>query len=145
MPGREAVGARVVADAAQPQRPRLVDQDAEDAAPAREVPDRAARVGLDAEGEEALQLAAVGVEDPERRVVRARDARGDVQQLLEQVLEVELGDERTARVDQAAQARRVEPFGHVARMLSAEDCGFPAARPRGTPMARRPARLSVGP
>ncbi len=70
--GREAVGAGVVADAGQPQRPRILDQHAEDAAPAREVADRAPPLGVDAVREEALELAPLVVEDAERDVARAR-------------------------------------------------------------------------
>ena len=38
----------MVADVLEPQRPRILDQQPEDAAPAREVPDRPVRVRVDA-------------------------------------------------------------------------------------------------
>ena len=109
--GREAVGAGVAADAGEPQRARVVDQHAEDAAPARQVADRAPPLGIDPAGEEALELAALGVEDAERDVARARQVRRDRDQLLEQLVEVQLRHERAARLDQAAQSGGVERTG----------------------------------
>ena len=45
------------ADVVEPQRARVVDQDAEHAAAARQVADRPVRLLVDADGEEALELA----------------------------------------------------------------------------------------
>ena len=50
------------ADVVKPQRRRFLDQDAEDAAAAREVADRAVRLFVDADGEELFELGATLVE-----------------------------------------------------------------------------------
>ena len=57
----------MVADVVEPQRARVVDQHAEDAAPARQVADRAVGVLVDAARDEALELAALVVEDARAR------------------------------------------------------------------------------
>ena len=68
-------GSRTTADArstsARRSGSRVLDQHAEHAAAARQVADRAARLVVDADRQEALELALVLVEDPERRVARA--------------------------------------------------------------------------
>ncbi|HWC27864.1 MAG TPA: hypothetical protein VG474_14840 [Solirubrobacteraceae bacterium] len=48
----------MLADARDPQRPRIVDQHPEDGAPAWQISDRAVRLGVDPARDEALQLAA---------------------------------------------------------------------------------------
>ena len=111
--GREAVGLRVLADGRDAQRPRIVDQHPEDAAPAREVADRAVRLGVDPAGDEALQLAPVTVEDPERGIARAGDLARGLEHLVEHGLEVELRQQAAADVDQASQPLLVEVVVHV--------------------------------
>jgi hypothetical protein len=64
MAGREAVGARVVADIVETQRAGLVDEHAEQAAPAWQIADRAVGLLVDAAREKARQLAAIVVEMP---------------------------------------------------------------------------------
>src|SRR3954454_22718485 len=81
-------------------------------------------------GQEALELAPLRVEDPQRDVARARQVGGDLDQLLEQIIEVEVRDERAPGVDQAAQAgggqRAGVPRG---RMLAAGRPSFGAMSP----------------
>ena len=84
---------RVVAEVLEPQRPRLLDQQPEDAATAGQVPDRAMRVRVDAGGDEALELLPALVEHAHGRVARAGDLARDVEQLLQDRLDVELGDQ----------------------------------------------------
>ena len=102
------------ADVVQPQRPRVGDQDAEHAAPAREVADRAVGLLVDPGGEEALELLAALVEHADRGVARAGELARDLEQPLEHRLGVEHGDERAADVDQASQA----VFVHAGRRPS---------------------------
>jgi len=68
--GGEAVGVGVAFDVGQPQRLRLADQLAEDAAPARQVADVPPALLVDADVDETFELAAFGVEHAERRVPR---------------------------------------------------------------------------
>ena len=98
----------------EPQRPRLLDQQAEDAAPAREVPDAAVRGLVDAGRDEALELLPRLVEHPDRGVARAGDLARHVEQLLQDGVDVELrGEDAAAGVDQAPEARLVERgLGH---------------------------------
>jgi hypothetical protein len=56
MPRREADGARILRDVVQLQRRRVADEDTEDAAPARQVADRAVRLLVDAGGDEAFEM-----------------------------------------------------------------------------------------
>ena len=136
--GGEAVGARVVADVGEAQRPRLLDQQAEHAAPARQVADRAPRLLVDAVGDEALQLVAVLVEHAERGVAGAGQLAGDLEHAAEDDLRVELGDEAAADVDQLAQPGLVQgaaviPLCHLspARRASSARCDPIAMRHYG--------------
>jgi hypothetical protein len=114
--GREAVRLRMVADVPEAQRPRVLDQHAEDAAPAREVPDGTMRVRIDARGDEALELLPAVVQDAHGRVPRSGHVAGDVEQLMEHRLDVELGDQAAPCVDQAPEAELVKGrLGHLGR------------------------------
>ena len=88
-------------DVGEPQRPRVLDQHAEHAVPARQVADLAVRVLVDPDGQEALELLAALVEDADRRVARAGQLTGDLEQPFEHRLGVELGDQRAPDVDQS--------------------------------------------
>jgi hypothetical protein len=111
----EAVRARVVAHPVQPQRPRVVDERAEDPAAARRVADRPVRRRIDPGGEEPLEPAAALVEDAERGVRRTGQLARRPEQLVEDGLEVEVRDERAAGAQEPAQLRVVQhAFGHVA-------------------------------
>ena len=92
------------ADVVQAQRLRVADQDAEDTAAAGQVADLAVRLGVDAGGEEALQPLAALVEHADRGVAGARHVARGLEQPLEHDLAVELGDQRAAGVEQAAEA-----------------------------------------
>ena len=70
--GREANRALVLGDVMQSQRPCVADEDAEDSATARKVPDRRVGLGVDPVRDESLQLTPHDVDDAERRVAGAR-------------------------------------------------------------------------
>ena len=108
---REAVRARVVGDVVQPQRPGVLDQHAEDAAAARQVADRGVLRLVDADAEESLQLGAALVEDAERGVLGAGQRARLVEHALQQRLQVQLGDDRAADVQDSSQASFVEHRG----------------------------------
>ena len=114
VPGREAVGARVLGDVVQPDRHRLVDQQPEDAAAARQVADRGVDRRLLAGGQELRQLAALVVEHAERGVARAAQLAGGLHHALQQDVEIELGRQRAADVQQLAQAVGAEQMAIVA-------------------------------
>ncbi len=108
----------MAADVGQAQRPRLLDQQAEHAAAARQVADRPPRLLVDAVGDEALQLVAVLVEHAERGVAGTGQLAGDLEHLPEDHLRVELGDEAAADVDQLPQpgliqGAAVRPLCHL--------------------------------
>ena len=81
------------ADVGEPQRPRVGDQHAEHAAPAREVADRAVRLRVDAGGQEALEPLAPLVQHADRGVARAGQLARDLEQPFEDGLGIEDGDE----------------------------------------------------
>jgi len=101
---RKAVGARMIGGVAQADRHRLVDQQPEDPAAARQVADRHVQRGLRAGGEELGQLAALVVEHAERRVARAAQLASGLHHALKEDIEVQLGRQGTADVQQLAQA-----------------------------------------
>ena len=103
----------MLADGRDAQRPRIVDEHAEDAAPARQVADRAVRLGVDAARDEALELAPVAVEDAERGVPRAGDLARRLEDLVEHGLQVELRQQAAADVDQAPEPLLVEVVVHA--------------------------------
>ena len=116
------------ADVRDAQRLRAVDEDAEDAASARQVADRAVRLVVDAARDEALELAAVAIEDPERGVARARDLAGGFEHLVEHGLRVELRQQTPADVDEATEPCFVEMIVHVGKSPGGRDS--PSRRPR---------------
>ena len=82
--------------------------------------DRAVSLGIDPGGDELLELPAVVVEHADRRVARPSDLAGDIEQALQDRLEIEVGDEPAAGLDQAAQALLVENrLRHVERTRQA--------------------------
>ena len=98
----------VIADVLEPQRAGIVDQQSEDAPARRKVPDRPVRLGVDAGGDEALEVLPALVEDTDRRIARAGELARDIEELLQHGLDVERGDQGSPRVDQAAEAEFVE-------------------------------------
>jgi len=101
----EAVGTRVVSDLAQPERDRVADQLSEDAPALRQRSDAAAGRFVDPQVQETLQGELVLVEDAEGGVLRPGEFLCRVEHLLEQVFQIELGDQRPADFQQAHQLR----------------------------------------
>jgi len=100
---RKAVGVRMLADVAKAKRAGLADEDSQEPVPTRQVADRAVRLRIDAEREEALEALASLVQDPERRILRAGELLGDLQHPVEQALDVEFRDESSSDFQQAEQ------------------------------------------
>ena len=92
--------ARILAQVVQAQGLRLADQDAENAAPTREVADRRMRLGVDAGRQEALELRAAAVDHPEGSVAGAREVGGGPDQALEEHVERQLRRDRDARLEE---------------------------------------------
>jgi hypothetical protein len=90
MVGRDAERARVVADRLQPQRARVGDQGAEDAAPTREVTDLGHRLGVDAGVDEALERRSRRVDHAEGRITGAGQGGGRLGQLLQELVQRQL-------------------------------------------------------
>ena len=80
----------------------MLDQRTEHPAPAWQVADCALRVLVDPGGQELLELGALLVQDPERRVARAGDLPCCLQHASEDGVEVELGHELASNVEEAA-------------------------------------------
>lgn len=87
--GSGGSGAIVLVGIAQPQRHRLADQLAENAAPARQAADLTFGLVVDAAIDEALELGAVGVEDPQRCVLGGGDLARRLDHRAQDGLEVE--------------------------------------------------------
>jgi hypothetical protein len=98
----------VLADHRDPQRAWVVDQHAENAAPARQVADRAVRLGVDALRDEPLELAAVAVQDPQRGVARTGDLPRRLEHLVEHRLRIQLRQQPAPDIDETAQPLLVE-------------------------------------
>jgi hypothetical protein len=105
----------MVADVVQAQRTRVVDEHAEQAATARQVADGAMGVLVDAAGEEACELTAALVEDPERDVARPGEVGGGLQEPVEHGLEVQFGQQAAPGLDEAREPALVEAVerGHA--------------------------------
>ena len=114
----EADRARVVGDVVQPQRLRVPNQDAEDAAPVRRVTDRGMRVGIDPGRQEPLQRLARSVDHAESCVAGVGDLGGRLDDPLQQRIERKLGAERDAGVDENAQAAQLICFAAHRSILS---------------------------
>jgi len=94
----------MIGDVAQADRRRLVDQQTEDPAAARQVADRLVQPRVRSGGEELGQLAALVVEHAERRVARAAQLASGLHYALQEDVEVQLGRQGTADVQQLTQA-----------------------------------------
>ena len=90
---REPERARIVGDVVELQRARIVDQDAEDSAAAREIPDLGVGLGRDTAREELLERAAAVVEYADRGKSRAREIPRGLQDRVQERIEIELGGE----------------------------------------------------
>jgi hypothetical protein len=67
---------------------------------------------VDPARDEALQLAPIAIQDPQRRITRARDLTGRLEHLIEHGLRIELRQQAPADLDQAAQPLLVEVIFH---------------------------------
>ena len=92
---------RVPADIGQAQRLRIADEDAEDAAAARKVADRAVRRLVHPRREEPVELPATLVEDAERRVAGAGQLAGGLDHALQHRFVIELGDHFAPDLEQS--------------------------------------------
>jgi hypothetical protein len=100
----------MLADLTEANRPRFGDQEAEDAAPVRELTDRGAGLVIDAHGEKALERGSLGVENPEGCVASPGQLTGGLEEPPQDRLEVQLGDQRATHVDQPLKALLVEGY-----------------------------------
>ncbi len=110
---READRSGVRREIVEAERLRVSDQHTEDASPTRQIADRGMRLGVDSRGHKALEPFPRAIDDPERRVARPGELRGDLDQPLEQCVERELGAQCDACVDEHAQAIEGSPFRHL--------------------------------
>jgi hypothetical protein len=106
----------VVGDVVEPDRRRLVDQQAEDPPAARQVADGGVRLGLLARRQELRQAAALLVEDAHRGELRAAQLAPGLQDPFEEDVEVELRGQRPADGEQVAQAIGAQGAVVVARV-----------------------------
>jgi hypothetical protein len=90
------------------QRPRVVDQQTEDAPAARQVSDRGTLLGVDAARQEALELSPVLVQGAKRGEARAGQLLSRSQHAIEDWLKLELRDEPASYLKQPSQAVSVE-------------------------------------
>jgi hypothetical protein len=98
--GREAGRRRVPGEVRQPDRRRLVDEQAEDALAARQVPDLGAGVRVDADGDELDEVAPLGPEDAERGVVRVGEVGRELRDAAQRVGQAEVARHRHDGVQQ---------------------------------------------
>lgn len=129
MLGREAVAARMLADVTQSQRLRFADQLAEDSASARKVADGLLGFLVDTGDQEALEFAAIGVEDPDRGVACAGQLPAYVEEALEDRLTMKLGNEPATDLEQSAQAMLTQPVACPAIAVQTIDVSRLAAPP----------------
>jgi hypothetical protein len=101
----KAVGVEVGVDVPQAQRHRLADQLAEDAAATGQVADLAPDLLVDADVDEAFEFAPAGVEDAERGIAGAGQLPRRIDHRPQHRLDVELGEEAVADVDEPAKAQ----------------------------------------
>jgi hypothetical protein len=91
------------------ERARVVDQQSQDAATARQLADRGVGGRVEAAREEPLKSAALRIEHSDRRVARAGQLPGRLEQPLQHDLHVELDQQRAAGLEETLGALRVEP------------------------------------
>ena len=118
MPCREPIARGVLSHFREAQRLLMLDQRAEHATPARQIADRALRVLVEPGGQELLELGALLVQDPERRVARAGDLPRRLQHRVENLAQIELGHELAPDVEEAAHPQFLGGGdGHLCRSL----------------------------
>ena len=102
--GREADGAWIPGNVAEPERPRVPNQGAQDASATRQLADRPVRLVVDAVCDEPLELGPAGVDHAERGVPRPGQRRSGFGHMLKHSVERKFRSERDTRVDQRTQA-----------------------------------------
>ncbi len=116
MTGRKAEARRVPCDVVDAQRLRTIDQQTEDAAPARQARDRGTGLLVDTRRDELREAAATAVQDAERRVPRAGQVAGSGEDLVEDGGQIESRRQRAADLQQP-----LETIGTVALGCAARD------------------------
>ena len=101
----------MLADVGEAEGHRIGDRHPEDATAARQIADRFAGLGIDATGDEALQIDPVGVEHPERRVTSTGQLAGDLERTVHHDLLVELGDQAAPDLDELPKPVLVQDSG----------------------------------
>ncbi len=101
MSRREPIARGVLANVREPQRVRMLDQRAEHPAPAWQIADRPLGLLLHTGGQELIELGALLVQDPQRRVAGLGELAGRLQHTIEHDAQIELGHELTTDVKQA--------------------------------------------
>jgi hypothetical protein len=96
------------ADLAQPERPRVFDQDPQHPSAAGQVADDLTGRVVYAAGEKPLELPPLVIQDSQGGVFRLGELGGRSQDLPQQGLEVELADKSPADIQQSPQAAFVE-------------------------------------
>ena len=108
---RKAHRAWIVCDVVEPQRLRVADQNAQDAAPVRQITDRRVCVSVDSCRQESLERLAGPVDHAESCVAGAGDLGRRLDDALKQCVERKLRAERDARVHEHAQAAELVCLG----------------------------------
>src|SRR5215213_8874657 len=119
-----------------------MDEDAEDASPAREDADRGVRLLVDPRCQEALEILSAAIDHAERRVARFGQLGGRVDDALQQRVERELGAERDASVQQPPKSihspnlpRKSFPSCQPPKRF--RSCAVPVLAPNGSRTAER--------
>lgn len=95
---------RVLAQVMKPERRILANQDAQNPPTPWELTDRSVCLGVDARGEEALELGAGAIDHPERCVSRTRELGRRLDEPLQKRINGQLGRDRDTSFDQRTQA-----------------------------------------
>jgi hypothetical protein len=113
MRGRKAVALGMLPHVREPERLRILDQDAEHTSPPWEVANRLVGDRIDTSGQKPFELVAILVEDAERRVSRTGDCTSFLEDSIQNRLRIKLTHQRLAHVEEAT--KLVFTFDHVTR------------------------------
>jgi len=113
VPGGKADGARILGEIVKAQRPGVSDQQAQDPAPLRRVPDLQLDFVAHAVGDEPLEASAGGVDHPKCRVLRVGHMGRGLDDPFEDALERQLGADGDTGFDQCPEAVGPFPRGHA--------------------------------
>ena len=104
------------ADVRQSQGARVVDQDAQHTAAAGTIAYLPLRAGVDTERDETLERPAILRKHADRRVARTGEVRRGFERRAQDRLEIEVGNQHAAHVEQPAEPRDIESgLSHAAR------------------------------